>query len=509
MMVPVDKHQQAPFLTRSHFHTLLSRFLPMSFRLLFIVVLIVFPIACSAQKHDNIWMWCLYHNSSNPVFGGMNMDFSHEPPLLYPQKKKIDLAFYCGICSDSSGILSFYTNGISIRDTTHERMMNGDTINPGSIWIDWQDRSYPNGPFCFALPAPGKHDEYYFFHLATTIHYKSSPFYYTVVDMKGNNGLGLVTEKNKILLPGGDSNQRDYIDPVAVKHGNGRDWWVISGEVQTPNMYVFLVDPDGVHGPFTTIMPYFFPGEDYQAVNDISPDGNIYVRAAGRRGIYIFDFDRCTGVLNNLKAMPFADSQFFGFAAVFAPNSRHLYLSSWETLTVVDIIADDIAASLDTLAYFDGYASPYEPFLTGFFTPNLAPNAKIYYATTNATLSKHILHNPDLPSEAADMEQHGLSLPKYNNGTMCLFPNYRLGEWEGSPCDTINGQKPGDGFTKSNWYPPAEAKIEGYTLLPPLFKNVQPDGQPRARDLNMAELAFKRREEQKNKAVPTKKADKN
>ncbi|MFN0036010.1 MAG: hypothetical protein ACKVUS_13185 [Saprospiraceae bacterium] len=475
------------------------------------MIFIAAPLLCVAQKHDYNWLFG-YYNNVHPLLGGANINFNTMPPSIYVETKKIDLSFYCGVCSDSSGHLAFYTNGISIRDTTHNRMLNGDTLNPGPIWLDWQNDSYPNGPFCFALPAPGQHNQYCFFHMATVVTDSfagTSPFYYTIVDMEGNNGLGQVTQKNQLLLPGSDTDNRDYIDPVAVKHGNGRDWWVITGEVQSPLMHIFLLDPDGVHGPFTTVMPYQFPGTDYQSVNDISPDGNTYIRAAGTLGLYIFDFDRCSGTLGNLRAMPFANQDFFGFATVFAPDSKHLYLSSRQAVTVIDLSATDIIASLDTLAYFDGKASPQQPFVTGFWNPNLGPDGKIYYATTNSTLSMHLIHNPDLPGHAADVEQHGLSLPKYNSGTMCLFPNYRLGEWEGSPCDTLNGQRPGDGFAKSDWYPPALARPEGYTLLPPLFDNAQPSEQPRARDLNMAELALKRREEEKKKAESGKKEDKN
>ena len=475
------------------------------------MIFIAMSCLCLAQKHDYNWMWGFGNEHfNNPRFGGVNMDFHVNPPSIYPVKKKIDFSFYCGICSDSSGQLAFYTNGISIRDTTHNRMLNGDTLNPGSIWLDWQNRSYPNGPFCFALPAPGKINQYYFFHMATLLtdnFIGTCPFYYTVVDMEGNNGLGQVTYKNQLLLPGSDTDKRDYIDPVAVKHGNGRDWWVITGEVQSPLIHIFLLDPDGVQGPFTSTMPYQFPGTDYQSVNAMSPDGNTYVRAAGTLGLYIFDFDRCIGTLGNLRALPFANNDFFGFATVFAPDSKHLYLSSWQAVTVLDLSATNIIASLDTLAYFDGNASPSEPFVTGFFNPNLGPDGKLYYSTTNGTLSMHLIHNPDLPGHASDVEQHGLDLPKYNSGTMCIFPNYRLGEWEGSPCDTINGQKPGDGFVKSDWYPPAHAKMEGYTLLPVLFKNTQSSGQPIKRDLNMAELAIKRRAEEKKKTLENKKED--
>ena len=35
------------------------------------------------------------------------------------------------------------------------------------------------------------------------------------------------------------------------------------------------------------------------------------------------------------------------------------------------------------------------------------------------------------------MQQHGITLPFYNAATMCRFPNYRLGRWAGSPCDTL------------------------------------------------------------------------
>jgi len=452
------------------------------------ILLIFYTFPVLAQKHDYTWMFG-YGINNHPLFGGENIDFNASPPIFYPDQKKIDFSFYCGVCSDSSGQLAFYTNGLAIRDISHNVMMNGDTLNPGPIWIQYQNKYYPNGPFCFALPAPGKQNQYFYFHMATAITNSviTSPFYYSLIDMESNNGLGRVIKKNQTLLPP----NKDYIAPVAVKHGNGRDWWIITGEVSTPLLHTFLLDSDGVHGPFTTTMPFQFSGTDYQSVNSISPNGKYYVRAAGRLGLYIFDFDRCSGAFSNLKALPFANLDFLCFATVFAPNSKYLYLSSWRVVTVIDISSTDIISTLDTLAYFDGKASPQEPLITGFWNPNLGPDGKIYYATTNSTLSMHQIHNPDLPGQAADLEQHGITLPKYNSGTMCHFPNYRLGEWEDSPCDTVNAQIAGDGFTKSDWYPPAVSKPEGYTLFPPLFENAKPSNTPKEHIPNMAELALK------------------
>jgi hypothetical protein len=319
----------------------------------------------------------------------------------------------------------------------------------------------------------------------------TSPFYFTLIDMNGNNGLGEVKKKNQVLLPEGEN----YIDPVAVKHGNGRDWWIITGIVSTPVLYTFLLDPDGVHGPFETEMAFDFPGDEYQSVNAMSPDGRTYVRCDGINGLHIYDFDRCTGTFGGLRVLPFADPEFFGFATAFAPDSRHLYLSSWRFVTVLDLNAADIATTHDTLAYFDGQASPNEPFVTGFFTPNLGPDGKIYYATTNGTLSMHVIHSPNLPGLGADVQQHGLDLPKFNSGTMCLFPNYRLGVWAGSPCDTLGYQEPGGGFEHRVYEPPAQQRsAAGYTLLPPIGK---PSDKPRIKPPGMAEMALRRLEEQR------------
>ncbi len=447
-----------------------------------------------AQKHDYNWIFG-YDNASFNTFkwGGANINFNTSPPALYPERKKIDMGFYCGACSDSSGHLAFYTNGISIRDTTHNIMLNGDTINPGPVWNDWQKLSYPNGPFCFALPAPGGGDRYYFFHMGTEVTSAviTSPFYYTVIDMKGNQGVGAVTEKNRVLLPAGG----DYISPVATKHGNGRDWWVITGALSKPVIYVFLLDPDGVHGPFETEMAFDFPGDEYQSVNAMSPDGRTYVRCDGINGLHIYDFDRCSGALGGLRVLPFVDPDFFGFATVFAPDSRHLYVSSRRFVTVLDLYAADVAATLDTLAYFDGQASPSLPFVTGYWNPNLGPDGKIYYATTNSTMAMHVIHDPDLPGLGADVQQHGLALPKLNDGTMCLFPNYRLGAWAGSPCDTLEYQGPGGGFEHRAYGPPAQRRDQGaYTLLPPIGK---PSDKPRVKPPGIAEIALRRLAEQR------------
>lgn len=256
----------------------------------------------------------------------------------------------------------------------------------------------------------------------------------------------------------------DLASPVAVKHGNGRDWWFITGELEQPLIYTFLIDPKGIHGPFKTEMPMSYEGKELQSTNAISPDGRTYVRCNGYNGLYIFDFDRCTGRFSNLRLFPTAPKRAW-FATAFAPDSKHLYLSSFTEITVMDISAPNVAATWDTLAIYDGFMD-YTGASTAFWIPQLQPDGKIHYATYNTTRHLHMAHRPNLPGSSADFQQHATGLLKYNDGTMCQFPNYRLGEWEASPCDTLNGQKPGDGFEKTVYLPRKATEMEWRLLRP-------------------------------------------
>jgi hypothetical protein len=247
---------------------------------------------------------------------------------------------------------------------------------------------------------------------------------------------------------------------------------------------------------------------EYQSINTVSPDGRIYVRCDGLYGLQVYDFDRCTGQFSNLRVIPFADSLFV-FASAFAPDSKTLYFSNYEQLMSIDLSSPDPSATFDTLAYFDGNSSPYEPFLTGFWIPALAPDGRLYYTTTNSTLAMHRINAPGLAGQAADIEQHGLTLTTFNDGTMCQFPNYRLGEWAGSPCDTFQVQSPPPGFMRPPYLPSDAArssqKDTGVKFLKPIGGKTPNTELPERRMPSMAEMALMRAAQQEKEAEMTKK----
>ncbi|MFN0213019.1 MAG: hypothetical protein ACKVT2_02080 [Saprospiraceae bacterium] len=416
--------------------------------LVLLSLLLFLPIA-QAQKHDYNWvMGYEDFGNTDPEWGGLIMDFNTAPPSFHKVTTHLNFDAFGVSCSDSSGQLLFYSNGISIHNKLHEIMENGDTINPGTLWEQWKFWGYaiPGGGLC--IPAPGKSNCYYMFHIAFVYEppiIGSIPLYYTFIDMNANNGLGKVLEKNVILL-----NELVEI-PIAIKHGNGRDWWLIVGKWGGSSMVsVFLIDESGVHdtgvqdfGP----IPALWEGGLIEA----SQDGNQIVRAQYSDGARFFDFNRCTGILGNMRFIP---RRICLSATHFSPDSKSVYVQTHRVLNTLDLAAIDTTILADTLIHHNWYADGAPPFYTTLGFGEMGPDGKMYFNQGTSTTTLHVINRPNLPGLASDIELNGVNLTRLNYSTTYNLPNYRLGEWEGSPCDTVNLQMPGDGFVRT-FYDPA------------------------------------------------------
>ena len=158
-------------------------------------------------------------------------------------------------------------------------------------------------------------------------------------------------------------------------------------------------------------------------------------------GIRIFNFDRCTGELREREIIDFAEKRGFGAGAAISPNSRFLYVTSSDRIFQYDLWAENIAASEDTVATWDGFYSPSPPFATSFYSMQLGPDGRIYCVPTNGVYHLHYIEHPDLKGDSCQVVQHGLQLPNVIARSLPVHPNYRLYDWPGSPCDTlgING----------------------------------------------------------------------
>ena len=96
------------------------------------IFLFLFPLTLLAQKHDYNWvMGYEVPGFPDPRWGGLIMDFNTTPVSYKKVNTHLNFEGFGAACSDSSGNLLFYSNGIRIHNKLHQLMENGDTINPG------------------------------------------------------------------------------------------------------------------------------------------------------------------------------------------------------------------------------------------------------------------------------------------------------------------------------------------------------------------------------------------
>src|SRR5690606_25147133 len=194
----------------------------------------------------------------------------------------------CTTIADDNGQLLFYSYTVAnatnfetnVFNSQHQLMQNGDTI-VGEAWYNELT----------IIPMPGNDSLYYLFSMGE-VDIPTQGMWYSLVDMNANGGLGSVIVKNVRM-----NNFRNADCVTAIKHGNGRDWWVFSkysniNATQFNRFYTYLVTPD-------TIMPPIIQNLNNATDVDVqriifSPDGNKMMQINVFGFMCEYDFDRCT-----------------------------------------------------------------------------------------------------------------------------------------------------------------------------------------------------------------------
>ncbi len=394
--------------------------------------LLLIHTAIISQNHDYYWPMGYDSFQNDTTYGRTVIDFREDPPSVYREDRELNISSTMASFCDSAGNILFYTNGIQMIGSNHERIENGDSLNTGYYASLDYHSGYKVNHSEFFLPKPGNEDTLLLFHESTEIHpvygIAKTILHHTKIDLKANGGLGKITLKNNPLITDGT-----FGTITAVKHANGRGWWIFNS-INSANKYNrLLFTNNGVEAieeitfgddiPFTTAL----------GVLVFSPDGNKFARYEVKHGVSVFDFDRCQGTFHNPVFIPLPETNLGGGLAI-SPNSRFLYIASTGWILQFDLWADNIEASVETVAVYDGYQSPFS---TNFFLMQLGPDGRIYINSTNGVNVLHTIQYPDKKGLACEVRQHSVQLPTYNAWTMPHFPNYRLGPLDGSPCDTL------------------------------------------------------------------------
>ncbi len=404
-------------------------------------ILFLFPVFMFGQKFDYIWITGDDNQTLDTTYGGSILDFNYYPPKAsYHYREHNMFTTNSSIC-DSTGNLLFYTNGCIIAGANDELLENGYNINPGSshsLWCDTYKDGYSGGQqSSIILPVPDTANVFYLFHKRTVLY--SNPFnvisdklYYSRVDMNYNNENGIVSEKNIVVM----SDTLALGEIVATKHANGKDWWLITPRKNSNQFYIFKFTNHGIVDTFQQTIG-ILPDPESEGVRQIvfSPDGNKLYRAGRFQPIMVYTFDRETGVFTQFDTIHYDyGNQLIGeVGCIVSPNGRYLYLSCRKSLYQLDLWAADISASQIKVAEWDGFANPFP---TLFIQGQLGPDCKIYILAGGDTRYYHVIHNPDEPGMACNVEQRGVKFQTPTGASMPFSPNYRLGPIgnPGVPC---------------------------------------------------------------------------
>jgi Secretion system C-terminal sorting domain len=437
---------------------------------------------CFSQKQGNIWCFgdsalIDWNDVNNPIFG----------------RSVSKSRGSCSSISDSLGNLLFYFSNVSaIGDTCaaygefafmytkeHTIMENGQCLS-GEGW--YEEHSI--------IPMPDNDSLYYKFTADLYAYDGDTPgINYSIVDMHANGGLGKVIERDVSAVSytaGGGSPVSWCIK--AVRHGNGRDWWLIAKttifnlDLGEDLFYLLLlVTPEGVTVQQIPVVEPNCPTGF--AFGSFSKDGTKYCSVCPNYpfgNIVTYDFDRCTGEFSNQKvieetiSIP-SDSVNYDvyFSAEFSPNNRYLYIDNLDVecalgkrifLFQYDLEDEFPALTRDTVMDYIETAQ-YSSRQGGLL--KLAPDNKIYLARplnscyinmwpypdsiyTEANTYLSVINNPDSAYPACNFTPYSF----YLGGARTYHglpnnPNFALGAVEGA-CDTSTSLNNSQKFLNTN-----------------------------------------------------------
>jgi Secretion system C-terminal sorting domain len=432
---------------------------------IFLLLFILKTINVSAQKEGNIWCFgdsvlIDWNNSDNPVFGKSVSKNRGSASSIADSTGQ--LLFYIENVSGSNGGTPsdsgcFTENGFQqgyIYNSDNQIMENGSCIS-GEGWYEEHT----------IIPMPDNDSLYYVF---TADLYGNPGINYSIVNMKANDGLGKVIESDVNII----GYESGGLLPVCwfvkvIKHGNGRDWWLIAkttpyNQETEPLRYflIFLITPEGIIQQESVVDIDNLEGGTSTA--GFSQDGSLFYSLLPT-SLIIYEFDRCTGALTNPREIENnIGNQIVFWSAEFSPNNRYFYASTSYLAGCSDNIPyyvfqydleeDFPASTRDTILEFDNGNYPNNIIRLGG-TLRIAPDNKIYFSrpiqNCNAywwpypdslyhpwNMNLSVINNPDSAYPACNFTPYSF----YLGGARTYYglpnnPNFALGAVDNF-CDT-------------------------------------------------------------------------
>lgn len=390
----------------------------------FAIGLFLFPVVIFAQiTPDQFWLSGVNDFPGLPGSGNVIIRFQDGQVDATPTDLHMNFESTVAVIADTLGNILFYTNGCHVANALGDTMPNGAGLNPGKMH-DWScpTSGYAAPLGAMALPLPGSSIIYYLFHMG--VGYEGGrlmygPFYYSVVDMSLDGGKGAVISKNNIVANG------SFEPFAAVRHGNGRDWWIVFPEYGSNKYHRLLLAASGLKDIGIQQI-----GQElscrYVGSSVFSPNGIRYARQQSC-GVAVLDFDRCAGAFSNDYFLALPPNSFGGGGVAFDKNGNKVLVSTQLSIQAADLTAAN--PSLDTIVGWPDIVG------SSLHLMQYAPDGKILLSNLGKGKFYHLINSPD--DQEINFIPKGFSLPVYTVRTLPNFPNFRLYDLSDSPCDTL------------------------------------------------------------------------
>jgi len=378
----------------------------------------------------------------------LTFDGGLKPSITLPKSRRGAFSLGASSISDSNGHLIIASSTHDIYNVNADTMEGGYRVTPAKIaakdayYSSWTQNS---------IILPKSNNEYLIFtKTMSDAHYDlwstggSSHFdmlTYHVVDMNANNGLGKVVEKNKIIMKDAVLSMNRM---TAVKHGNGRDWWLVVPHQREHIFYLFMVGQDGqISEPITRTLDYppidsLFGGQYGQSSFNHAGDKYAYCTYT-TGGIFVLNFDRCTGEFSkhHFYSIPRDTSLPFDvpIGNQFSPNDSFLYVNTMNNIFQIDI-NNPLPSSLQFIHGPDiDSANEYNQQYSNIY---MGGDDRMYIGNFDAIKSTmSYLEYPNRRGLASGFCRRCLKVPNINTTSLPNIPYYHLGKKVGSVCDTI------------------------------------------------------------------------
>jgi hypothetical protein len=350
-----------------------------------------------AQNQNNFWVYGYQ--------AGIN--FNTTPPSYQGGFAILASEGAASVADPETGELLFYTDGVTVWDTSNNSMPNGTGLLGGDPMM------LSSTTAAVICEKPGSANQYYL--ITVDEQGSNNGIRYNVVDMTLNGGLGDIVAGQKNIPIFSTNAEKACIVPNAAGDG----FWLLSHDLPGETFYAFAITAAGIN---TTPVATTLGGTQGNGAGflKVSPQfDRVAITNLFFQDAEVYDFDNGTGIFSNpiILNLPGFGAAGGAYGIEFSCSGNLLYVTDGSNLIQYDLTLVNAAAIM---------AGAFSVLSNVFscYGLQLGPDRKIY--VSNGALD--VINDPDVPGAGCNYQPN--AIPNQQSGGGWGLPQwvYRVGD---------------------------------------------------------------------------------